>query len=132
MRQCGVVIELNDAQIWTVVGVLAATLLSAFGLMAHFATRLLQESIGRVLDQFTMLDYRFEAIHQRFEAIDQRFKAIDQRFDALEVRVTERIDALDSRIGVRIDALDARITVLDRDVQAIANRVFGRGSATES
>ncbi len=122
MRQGGVVIELNDAQIWTVIGVLAATLVSAVGLMARFATKLLQESIGRVLDQ----------LDARFTGLDYRFEAIDHRFTALEARLAERIDALDARIGVRIDALDSRIDVLDRDVQAIANRAFGGASAAES
>jgi chaperonin cofactor prefoldin len=107
----------TEAQTWTVIGVLAATLISSFGLMAKFGTRLLQQSIGRVLDQ---IELRFNALDYRFEALDYRFEAIDQRFDALE-----------ARLGDRIDALDARITVLDRDVQAIANRVFGGAPASE-
>ena len=134
---------MTEAQTWTVIGVLAATLIGTCGLMARFATNLLQQSIGRVLDQlearFNGLDYRFESLGHRFEAIDQRFEALDHRFEALdhrfvalEARLAERIDALDARIGVRIDALDSRIDVLDRDVQAIANRAFGRASATES
>ena len=122
MRQSGVVIELNEAQIWTVIGVLAATLISTVGVMAHFGTRLLQESIGRVL----------ERIDARFEALDYRFETIDARFGGLEARLTERIDGLDARISARIDALDARIHVLDRDVQAIANRAFGGASTAES
>lgn len=129
MRQSGVVIEVTEAQIWTVIGVLAATMLSTFGLMAHFTTRLLQESIGRVLDQ---LDARFTGLDHRFEAIDHRFEAIDVKFDGLEARLTERIDALDARLGVALGALDARISVVDRDVQAVANRAFGGASVAES
>ena len=86
-------IELDGAQTWTVIGVLAAALLSAVGALSRFAGRANQESFARVLD---------------------------------------RIDALDVRLSERIDALDGRITVVDRDVQAIANRAFGRGSATEA
>lgn len=52
-------IELNDAQIWTVIGVLAATLVSTVGLMARFATKRLQESMGRVLDE---IDAKFEGL----------------------------------------------------------------------
>ncbi|NEN05222.1 hypothetical protein G3T36_04990 [Diaminobutyricibacter tongyongensis] len=127
---------MTEAQTWTVIGVLAATLIGTCGLMARFATNLLQQSIGRVLDQIDALDQRIEArftgLDYRFELIDRRFEMIDHRFEALEVRLTERIDALDARIGVRIDALDSRIDVLDRDVQAIANRAFGGASAAGS
>jgi hypothetical protein len=136
MRQSGVVIEVSEAQIWTVIGVLAATMLSTFGLVAHFTTRLLQESIGRVLDQldarFTALDHRFEGLDHRFEGLDHRFEAIDVKFEGLEARLTERVNALDARLGVALDALDARISVVDRDVQAVANRAFGRASVAES
>ena len=62
----------------------------------------------------------------------ERAEKLKDEIASVEARLAERIDALDARIGVRIDALDSRIDVLDRDVQAIANRAFGRASATES
>ncbi len=114
MRQSGVVIELNEAQTWTVIGVLAATLVSTVGVMAHVGTRLLQESIGRVLERIDV------GRGARLPVRD------DRRAIAAEAR-PERIDGLDARIGVRIDALDARINVLDRDVQVIANQGVRRG-----
>ncbi len=118
-------IELNDAQTWTVIGVLAATMLSAVAAMSHFAARANHEAFGRVLDRIDLLG---ASLGQRIDELDAR---LTQRIDELDARLTQRIDALDARLTQRIDALDARITIVDRDVQALANRAFGRGPAAE-
>ncbi len=96
---------MTDAQTWTVVGVLAATLISAVTVISRLATQTMQHGMGRVSDQIAALDVR-----------------LGERIDALDERLSGRIDALDVRLGERIDALD-------RDVQAIANRAFGTGGA---
>jgi flagellar capping protein FliD len=118
----------TEAQAWTVIGVLAATLISAIGLMARFGTNLVRESIGRVLDRIEALDQRvgerFKGLDYRFEAIDQRFEAMDKRFEAMD----KRFETMDRRF----DTMDKRISALDRDVQAIANRAFGGASASEA
>jgi Flp pilus assembly pilin Flp len=49
-----------------------------------------------------------------------RFDAVDSRFDAIESATSARFDA----VNTRIDAVVQRLDRLDRDVQALVNRIF--------
>ncbi|MGH8775870.1 MAG: hypothetical protein ACRDWI_12085 [Jiangellaceae bacterium] len=53
-----------------------------------------------------VVDSRLESVYGRFGIVDARFDAVDAKFDALE-----------SKMNLRFDTLD-------RDVQALTDRVF--------
>lgn len=106
---------LNDAQTWTVIGVLAATLVSSMAFTATRFTRTLKSEIGGLRAEMrasigglrgemeTGLGALRAETKAGFERVDARFEAVDARFDA----VNHRIDGL------------------DRDIQLVFTRVFG-------
>ena len=109
-------IEVNDAQVWSVIGVLAATLVSmVVGMFALF-TRTMKAQFGRVDAQFGRVDAQFEAlraeltgfrgeVQAQFRAVDAQFKAVDARFEATNQRIDD----------------------IDRDIQVVFTRVFRTG-----
>lgn len=72
---------MNEPQVWTVIGVLAATLVGTL-------TFVLGQFQRTMTIQFTSfrneMAARFEAVDVRFQAIDVRFDSIDRRLDSLD------------------------------------------------
>jgi hypothetical protein len=96
------VIELTDAQTWTVIGVLAAGFVGFMSVIVTLLNRTLSAELRGI---------RTELVGFRTE-VELRFTAMERRMDGLERRM---------------DGLETRMDGLDRDVQAIAAKVFGRG-----
>lgn len=92
---------MTEPQVWTLIGVFAATIFGVLGVVSSTFTRVLRAEIGGL---------RGEMI-ARFERVDAQFERVDAQF--------ERVDAQFARIDQRIDHLD-------RDVQALTRHVFGR------
>jgi hypothetical protein len=95
---------MNDAQTWTVIGVISTALFSMIGIVSILFVRILRAEIGSV---------RFELggeIRGLRGEMNARFEAVDSKFDA---------------VNSRFDSVNTRIDGIDRDVQALVKRTFG-------
>jgi len=75
------VIELTEPQVWTLIGVFAASTFAMIGLVTGTFTRILRAEIGGVHARIDGL--RGEMI-ARFERVDAQFERVDQRIDHLD------------------------------------------------
>lgn len=83
-------ITVTEPQVWTVIGVLAATLVSFVAASLTMITR----------------------------TVTVQFERVSEKIDL-------KIDGLRGELKGDIGGLHARLDTLDRDVQALANRVWG-------
>jgi hypothetical protein len=95
------VLTLNDAQVWTVIGVFAVALFSVLTLTSTMFLRVLRAEVGR--------------IEVKIDSLDQR---LNTRIDSLDQRINGRVDSLESKMNLRFDTLD-------RDVGVLFRRAFG-------
>lgn len=92
---------MTEPQVWTVIGVLAATLVSFVAASLTMITR---------------------TVNVQFERVSER---IDLRFDGLRGELKGDIAELRTELKGDIGTLHTRLDSLDRDVQAITNRMWG-------
>ncbi len=93
-------IELNEPQIWTLIGVFAA---STFGMCTLMSTMFVR-----------MMNNGFESLRSEIGGLRTE---VNVRFDAAQAVTDARFDRMQA-------ATDARFDHLDRDVQALVRRVF--------
>lgn len=86
---------MNEPQVWTMIGLFGGIFFAVLGVVSGLFTQVLRAEIGKVA---TGVD----ALGNRIDGLDKRMDGLDKRMDRLEVRFDG----------------------LDRDVQAIARRVF--------
>jgi hypothetical protein len=96
------VIELNEPQVWTMMGIFSATIFAMLGVVSSQFIQILRAEIGRIGVSIDGIDRRMDGIDKRLDGIDKRLDGIDRR----------------------MDGFDKRFDALDRDVHAIARRVF--------
>lgn len=99
---------MNEAQTWAALGVLAAALLGTVTIVTSLLGRTIAAQFAGLRGE---MNARFDAVDTRFNAVDTRFNAVESRFDTVDVRFA---------------AVNARIDNLDRDVQGLAHKVFGK------
>lgn len=109
----------SDAQVWTVVGVLATALFGVIGALTWSVTR----QTGMVMQ---VVRAEVGGLHARVDAVVEQmrvgFASLERRMDGLE----RRMDGLEHRM----DRLETRIDGLDRDVTWLMRRaVEDDGSA---
>lgn len=97
---------MSDAQTWTIIGVLAAAFASFIGLTINLLGRTLSAQLGSIRYGLERLGQRVDRLEER---IDQRMERFEQRMQGFEQRM---------------QGFELRMESLDRDVQAIAARVF--------
>lgn len=99
----------TEPQIWTIIGVLAATLVGMVTLTLTVTHQTIVNAIGGLRGELLgeMKGLRGE---------------LNGEINGLRSEMNARFDAVNSRF----DAVNTRIDALDRDVQAIAGEVFGR------
>lgn len=85
---------MNEPQIWTLIGVFAASTFAMMGWLTSSFTRILRAEIG----------------------------GVNARIDGLRGEMGARFERVDAQFGRVEDRLDH----LDRDVQALARKVFNR------
>lgn len=90
-------LELNEPQIWVLIGVFATATFGMIGIVTTSVNRTLTTAIGGLRET---MDARFEAMNARFETIDAHFETMDVKFTG-------------------------KFEVLDRDIQALSRHVFG-------
>lgn len=92
----------TEPQIWTIIGVLAATLVGMVTLTLTVTHQTIVNAIGGL----------------RGELLGE--------MKGLRGELNGEITGLRSEMNARFDAVNTRIDALDRDVQALTGEVFGR------
>nr|WP_245762974.1 hypothetical protein [Microbacterium azadirachtae] len=88
--------DMTEPQVWTLIGVFTAIMLGGMTLMTTLLTR--------------AIDGRLEALEGRFHS---RFDAMDSKFEGLR-----------AEMNARFDAVDVKVLALDKDVAALADRLW--------
>lgn len=101
---------MNEPQVWTLIGVFAATMIGLVTVITQSFTRTLSA-------KFDAVNARFDAMDSKF---DSKFEIVSERIDGLKAEMVLRFDHVDRRL----DRLENRVDGLDADVQAISRRVF--------
>ena len=106
---------MTEAQTWTVIATLSAALLGMITVVTTVLMRTISTQIGSVRNE--MLGLRAEML---------------SGFDSVRGELRSEIGGLRSEIGglraemnARFETVGVRMDSLDRDVQAVASRVFG-------
>ena len=81
------VIEVNEPQVWTLIGVFAASMFAMMGLITGMFTRVLRAEIGGLRGE---MNARFETVSEQFGAVQRQLDALDRDVQALTKRVFER------------------------------------------
>ena len=97
-------IDLTEAQTWTVIATLSAALLGTITVVTTVLMRTISTQIGSVRNE--MLGLRSEML-----------SGLDG--------VRSEIGGLRAEMNARFETVGVRMDSLDRDVQAVAGRVFG-------
>lgn len=92
---------MNEAQVWTSIGVLGTGLFAMLTLMSTMFVRIVQTEIGSVRTEI----------------------------GSLRSQITSEFSAVRTEVQRVEDVMTTRFTHLDRDVQAIARKVFGDDAA---
>lgn len=80
-------VELNEPQVWTLIGVFAASMFAMMGVVSSSFTRVLRAEVGGLRDT---MDARFEQVNTRFEQVNTRLDHLDRDVQALTRRVFDR------------------------------------------
>jgi hypothetical protein len=118
--------SLNDAQTWTVIGVLAATLVSSMAFTATLFTRTLKSEIGALRAEMRS---SIGGLRGEMETglgglrgeMETGLGGLRGEMQAGFARVDARFEAVDARF----EAMNHRIDGLDRDIHLVFTRVFG-------
>jgi len=108
--------DMNDPQIWTLIGVFSAAVLGGLSLVVTLITRTTGGQIAALGGQLT----------GEIRALDSR---LTSQIESLDSRLTSQIESLDSRFGARFDTVDVKFDVLDKEVAGLAKRVWGSNDA---
>ncbi|SNT12303.1 hypothetical protein SAMN06309944_2143 [Micrococcales bacterium KH10] len=109
---------MTEPQTWTIIGVLTATLL---GMM----TMITQLVLRTITGQITSL--RNEMLSQRGEILTEVGSLRNEttlQITSLRHETNAQITALRTEMELRFQRVDDRLDGLDRDMQAVAKRVF--------
>jgi hypothetical protein len=71
---------MNEAQVWTIIGVFGATMIGLVTMVSTLFVRVLRTEIGR-LD--SKMDARFDTVGARFDGMDHRIDGLDRDVQAL-------------------------------------------------
>jgi len=100
---------MNEAQVWSVIGVLTATLVSVVVGMSTLFLRTMKAQFDTVNAQFDTVRGEISGLRSEMNA---RFETVGVRFDA---------------VNSRFDSTDRRIDGMNRDIQLVFSKVFGPG-----
>lgn len=114
-------ITLNDPQIWTIIGVFAAALFGMLTFMGQSFMRSLSVHTAQVTTKIETVEAKLETVEAKLES---RLDAFDARLESQRIELGGRIEVLGAEMGMRLERLEGRVESLDRDVQAIAKKVF--------
>jgi phage-related protein len=109
------VIELTEPQTWTTIGVLSAALIGMITVVTSVLMRTINSQISGVRNE--MGSFRNEMV----VGFDSLRSEVRSEIGGLRAEMNARFEVVD----IRFESVNSRIDSLDRDVQALANKVFG-------
>jgi len=95
------VIDLTEAQTWTVIATLSAALLGMITVVTTVLMRTISTQIGSLRNEML------------------------SGFDSVRGELRSEVGGLRAEMNARFETVGVRMDSLDRDVQAVASRVFG-------
>ncbi len=95
------VIALTEAQTWATIGVLSAALIGMITVVTSVLKRTITVQVGSLRNELVT------------------------GFDSVRADFRSEIGGLRAEMNARFEVVDMRFESLDRDVQAVANKVFG-------
>ncbi len=121
---------MNEPQVWTVIGVLAAALFGGLTVITQLVLRTLQAEIGSVRTEIGSVrtDLRAEIGSLRTELrteIDSLRTELRTEIDSVRTELRSEVASVRVEIGALRDITETRFESLDRDVQALTRHVFG-------
>lgn len=90
--------QMNEPQVWTLIGVFAASMLGTVALVMRQNDRIIDGFRREMSAQLGGMDAKFDA---RFDAMDARFDTMDAKFGAME-RKLEDLDKEVANLATRI------------------------------
>jgi len=75
------VIELNEPQVWTLIGVFAAATFGLIGIVTSSFVRVMNANFQRIDDRFAALT---EVMNTKFEVVDARLDQVNSKIDDLD------------------------------------------------
>ena len=134
------VIALTEPQTWTTIGVLTAALLGTITLVSTMLMRTITAQIGGLRGEISGLDGQIGGLRGQIGGVDGQIGGLHGEIGGLRGEMVSGFSSIRSEIGglraemnARFEAVDARfdtvntkIEGIDRDVQLIMNREFGK------
>ena len=124
------VIALTEPQTWTTIGVLAAALLGTITLVSTMLMRTITAQIGGLRGEIGGLRGEISGLHGEMGGLRGEMVS---GFSSVRSELRSEIGGLRAEMNARFEAVDARfdtvntkIEGLDRDVQLLMNREFGK------
>ena len=131
------VIALTEPQTWTTIGVLAATLLGTITLVSTMLMRTITAQIGGLRGEISGLQGQIGGVDGQIGGLHGEIGGLRGEmvsgFSSIRSELRSEIGGLRAEMTARFEAVDARfdtvntkIEGLDRDVQLLMNREFGK------
>lgn len=114
--------QMNEPQIWTLIGVFTAFMLGSLTLLIRQNDRMITSLRGELSARFEGLDEKFEA---KFESMDARFESMDAKFEAKFDAMDAKMAGMDAKLDARLGTIDRRLEDLDKEVANLATRFWG-------
>ena len=118
IRNNGKVIIVNEPQVWTVIGVLAASLFGGLTVITQLILRTVQAEIGTVRAEIGSL-----RTEMRTEVGSLHGEVGSLRTEVGSLRT--EVGSLRTEVGALRAVTETKFESLDRDIQGLARHVFG-------
>ena len=105
---------MTEPQTWTTIGVLAAALLGTITLMTTMLGRTITAQFGGLRSEIGKVDSKIDSLRNEMSV----------EIGSLRNEMVTGFDGLRAEMNARFEAVNMRFTTLDRDVQALSERVF--------
>ena len=99
---------MNDPQVWTLIGVFAAVMLGGMTLMTTMMNRVVRAEIGGLRNE-----------------MNGRFDGMRGEMNGLRGEMSAEMNGLRGEMNARFDTVDHKIETLDKEVAALAKKVWG-------
>jgi len=123
------VMTLNDAQTWTIIGVLVAGFAAFLTVIMTMLNRTLSAELRAIRFEIAGVATRVDGITTRVDGHTTKLDRLTTRLDGLTTRVdqlTARGDGMGAEIASLRAEMGRRLDLLDAEVANLARKVFGQ------
>lgn len=114
--------QMNDPQVWTLIGVFAAVMLGGMTLMTTMMSRVVRAEIGGLRNE---MNGRFDGVAGEITGLRGEMNG---RFNGVAGEITGlhgEIAGLRGEMNARFDTVDHKVATLDKEVAALATKLWG-------